>query len=378
MRILLINSEYPPVGGGASNASAFLARHLAELGQEVTVMTCQFSDLPSNEQQGDVRVWRIPARRKRQDSSGAFEQLIFLFIGSLWGIWLARKWKPDVVLAFFGAPSGIVSLVLKVFFGIPYVVSLRGGDVPGFRPYDFALYHKLLGPILHVVWRKAAFVVANSEGLKDLGQKFDSKVKIQVIPNGVDVDRFNPAGRVWRPARLLIVGRVVYQKGIDILLNALAGLKELEWSLSVVGDGPKRKELETQTKDLGLANRVKFLGWRDKDQLTEIYRQGNLFVYPSRDEGMPNVVLEAMASGLPVLASQIAGNEELVVPPETGLLVPPEDVENLRNGLRQLIPDADQRQSMGYAGRERVTANYTWRKVSKRNLELLQRAVEKN
>ncbi|MEK6221414.1 MAG: glycosyltransferase family 4 protein, partial [Chloroflexota bacterium] len=229
---------------------------------------------------------------------------------------------------------------IRMLFGIPYIVSLRGGDVPGFRPYDFAVYHRLIGPLLHIVWRKASAVVANSAGLRALGEKFDDSIDIKTIPNGVNINQFVCTERNWEPAKLLIVGRVVYQKGIDLLLRALAGIPDLEWVLRVAGDGPLRAELLTLAGELGIAERVEFLGWQSKDELVKRYCEANLYVYPSRHEGMPNVVLEAMSSGLPVIASEIAGNEELVIPGETGLLVPEDDSAELLLAIRSLIRDA--------------------------------------
>ena len=109
MDILLINSEYPPIGGGAGNASATLARHLASLGRRVTVVTARFRDLPQVETQDGVTVCRIPALRRRQDRSGALEQLAFIASASFWTLGFARRSRPEVTLAFFGMPSGAVA-----------------------------------------------------------------------------------------------------------------------------------------------------------------------------------------------------------------------------------------------------------------------------
>ncbi|MDH5506392.1 MAG: glycosyltransferase family 4 protein [Anaerolineae bacterium] len=376
MHILIINSEYPPIGGGASNASAHLARTLVELGHQVTVLTSRFAALPHDEVQQGVRIVRIPAIRRRQDRSGPLEQLSFMLLACLSAVNQVRRSRPTVVLAFFGVPSGAVALWLRILCGLPYIVSLRGGDVPGFRPYDFALYHRLIAPLLHIVWRRAAAVVANSAGLRDLALAFDRNVPIQVIPNGVDVAPFSTTPRRWQPPRMLIVGRVVYQKGIDLLLHALAGLKDLSWQLSIAGDGPLRFQLAELASRLDLADRVKFLGWQEKSALVQHFDQANLFVYPSRHEGMPNALLEAMAAGLPAIASQIAGSEELVLPDQTGLLVPTEDSQALRVALRQLLPDAARREHMGAAARQRVEQYYSWHNVAQQYLALFQTAVE--
>jgi glycogen synthase len=364
MKILLINSEYPPIGGGAGNASAHLARELARLGDDVTVLTVRFGELPIEEQQESVHVVRVAGMRRRADRSGAVEQASFMLAGAVGARRLLRRWKPDVALAFFGVPGGAVALHLRSALGIPYVISLRGGDVPGFRPYDFALYHRLMAPVIRRVWHGAQAVVANSQGLKRLASRFDSRVPIDIIPNGVDVTRFDVAGRSWEPARMLFVGRVVYQKGLDLLLEALAGLRQIPWELVIAGDGSQRGPLSSRARDLGLAERIRFAGWLRGEEILQAYREANLFVFPSRHEGMPNAVLEAMAAGLPVVASRIAGNEELVVDGETGALVPTEDPGALRQALAALLPDGKRRAAMGAAGRKRVEERYTWHQVA--------------
>ncbi len=377
MRILIINSEYPPIGGGAGNASAHLSRALARMGQEVTVLTARFGELPHEEMDGDVRVLRAPAMRRHADRSKPLEQFSFIFGGLAKAIPLAKHWRPDACIAFFGVPSGPVALGLKLAYKIPYLVSLRGGDVPGFRPYDFALYHALMRPLIRLVWRRAAAVVANSQGLRQLAQSVDQRVEIRVIPNGVQAGNYSANGRAWSPPHLLLVGRVVYQKGIDLLLDALAPLRGSAWTLSIAGDGPLMSKLKEQAAQLGLAERVHFLGWQNPAQLVELYRRANLFVYPSRHEGMPNAVLEAMASSLPVIASAIAGNEELVVPDDTGLLVPTEDSKALSDALKSLLSDTARRAQMGAAGRQRVEQGYTWENVARQYLDLLESALEK-
>jgi len=364
MRLLIINSEYPPIGGGAGNASANLARCLAEIGHDVIVLTARFSDLPRVEKRDGVTIHRIPALRRKQERSGALEQAAFILSASLWILGRARQIRPNATLAFFGMPSGAAAWLLKKFYRIPYVVSLRGGDVPGFRPYDFKTYHQLIGPFLRLIWHDASAVVANSRGLRDLALAFDSRIEIPIVPNGVDSSRYAVEDREWSPPRILSVGRVVHQKGLDLGLRALAQLKHLDWEWYIAGDGPQTGSLKSLARELGISERVAFLGWQSREELTKWYHQANLFLFPSRHEGMPNAVLEAMASGLPVVATRIAGNEELVVEGETGFLVQTENVDELREALRKALTHSSLREKMGAASRLRVEQNYTWQKVA--------------
>jgi len=373
MKILIINSEYPPIGGGAGNASAHIAARFAHMGHEIAVVTSRFGKLPHLEQRQNLTLHRIPCLRQKQDRSNPFEQLVFLISASIWTLGMVPRFKPNATLAFFGVPSGAIAWLLKRVFGIPYIVSLRGGDVPGFRPYDFQRYHKILSPFLHLIWKDASAIVANSNGLRALANVFDARFEIPIIPNGVNLQEYAAEVRAWSPPRLLSVGRLVHQKGLDLAMHALAELKDLEWEWCIAGDGPQINVLISLANELGIQDRITFPGWRSHAELVECYKGSNLFLFPSRHEGMPNVVLEAMASGLPVVASRIAGNEELVLDGETGLLFPSEDVESLCVALRKLLIDNSQRQKMGNASRRRVEALYSWENTAQRYALLLER-----
>ena len=373
MKILIINSEYPPIGGGAGNASANLAQRFAASGHEVTVLTAHFAESAALEVLDGVAVHRVSALRRRRDRSGPLEQLVFILAAAFYSAKLAPRIKPNIVLAFFGMPSGAVAWLLKRRYQIPFIVSLRGGDVPGFRPYDFRLYHKMIAPALRLIWKEASAIVANSEGLRELARRFDSSVKISVIPNGVEASFFAVSKRSWGPARLLSVGRVVHQKGFDLGLEALAGLKDLNWEWSIAGDGPLTGRLQERARQLGLADRVHFLGWQSRQQLLACYQEANLFLFPSRHEGMPNALLEAMASGLPAVTTRIAGNEELVVDSVTGILVESENTESLRSALRSLLGEEQLRRKMGIAARQKTEQKFSWENSSVMYLKLLEK-----
>jgi glycosyltransferase involved in cell wall biosynthesis len=376
MRILIVNSEHPPVGGGAGNASANLAEELVSMGERVAVLTSRYNDFPIDSREEGVRIYRCLSQRRFEDRSSPREQFLFMLGGLTDGVRFIRQWSPDVIITFFGIPSGPVGLAAKTLFGIPYVVSLRGGDVPGFRPYDFKRMHRILGPLIHLVWKHAGCVVANSRGLKELANKFSPEVPIKVIPNGVNIDEFSPRKRSWKDPELLFVGRIVYQKGLDLLIKALSTLRDLNWQLTIVGDGPYLSVIQALAAELKINDRITFAGWVQKDQIEGYYQKANLFVFPSRHEGMSNALLEAMAMGLPVVASDIAGNDELVVPEKTGLLFEKNDLDALTADMRALIEHPELRRQFGNRSRERISAQYTWNNTARGYLEVCQDLVQ--
>jgi len=378
MRVLLINYEYPPLGGGAGNATRHLARELAGLGHEPLVLTSAFKRLSRKERVDGVIIHRVPALRRREDRSNPVEMLSFMIGGSLAALRLAWQKRPEAAVAFFGLPGGPIAWGLKRVLGLPYVVSLRGGDVPGFEPEALARYHRLAGGVIRRLWRSADAVVANSHGLAALARKSAPWLSVEVIPNGVDPARFAPRflPRDWGEPRFGFAGRLVRQKGVDVLLQALARLpRETNVHLEIVGDGPERPALEAQAEALGLSDRVFFKGWLPSSRMPAFYQRIDLLVLPSREEGMPNVVLEAMAAGLPVMATRVAGTEELVLAGGTGWLTRPGDPDALAVCLAQAAADAGQRERLGRAGRERVEASYTWRHAAEAYAALLERVV---
>jgi glycosyltransferase involved in cell wall biosynthesis len=320
---------------------------------------------------GEVVIHRVRSFRRAVDHSNAFEQAVFILTGFIGAYRLVRKRKPDMMLAFFGVPAGVSALLVKTLTGIPYCVSMRGGDVPGFRPYDFAVVHSLSAPLIRLVWKRAKALIANSQGLRGIALRFSPASSVHVIPNGVESSTYHPVERDWSKVKLLFAGRLVHQKGVDILIQALSKLQDLRWELDLVGDGPKSDEYARFVSEAGLADRVHFKGWLADEDLRKAYQEATHFILPSRHEGMPNVILEAMASGLPVIATRIAGSEELVLDGKTGYLVQMEDPQALAAAIRDLITSSGRSASFGKAGRERVVSQYSWEMVAKQYLQMM-------
>ncbi|MDR1921562.1 MAG: glycosyltransferase [Candidatus Adiutrix sp.] len=373
--ILLINHEFPPVGGGAATAAAQIAREMARLGVRVTVLTSAHAGLPRREERDGYVVERLAARRRRRDSSNILEMLSFLFSSLVWVLRRGRARRPEVCLAFFGLPGGPAAWLLRKTAGVPYIISLRGGDVPGFLPESLGRWHLLSGPVIRFLWRRAEFVVANSRGLARLALRSAPWQAIEIISNGVDVPpAAAPDGRgrafAAEGARLISVGRLNAQKNYPALLEALAGLSQAGWRLEIIGDGPEGERLRALAGRLGLSARISFSGWLDRAELRRRLAAADIFVFPSIQEGMPNAVLEAMAAALPVVACAVEGCEELVADGETGLLTPPADVEALRLALARLLADPALCRRLGLAGRARAEERYAWRTTAEAYLRL--------
>jgi len=371
---LLINYEYPPIGGGGGNATQKIARFLVRQGINVTVLTSSHAKLPKKQNDNGVEVLRIWSARIRPDRCSILEMVIFLLHALIKAPNIAQKAKTDLSFVFFTLPSGPIGWWLKRKLNIPYIVSLQGGDVPGFMKKELRLYHWLCGSVISRIWESADFVVANSKGLADLARKHNPKTRIDIIPAGAEITTLSENKNIKSndSLNLLFVGRLVHQKGLDILLEALSKLqKKYNWKLSIVGEGPLRKKLNKSTISLGLQKKIKYLGWVEKNQLPIIYQSADVFILPSRDEGMPNAMLEAMSFSLPVIGSKVSGIEEVISDGRSGILVPPENSNQLMNAIIQVIENYDQNIKMGKNAREHVKKFYSWESVTNSYLSLI-------
>ncbi len=380
MRILVINYEFPPLGGGAGNVSAYIARYATSQGVKVAVLTSHFKGLPRREVIDGYEVHRVPVLRRHVYKCSIYEMFSFV-INSIIPSWrLARQFRPDLVHIHSGFPTGPLGYWLKITQGIPYIMTLHGGEVPGFLPEEVGTLQKILAPATWVVWSAASAVIAVSEGLRELSLQALPSVDIQVIPNGVDCQYFSPPamprGRSG-PMRMLFVGRVVRQKGLSYLLDALTIMKErgvTDWRLRIVGDGLMRPRLEAQAAQSGIAERVEFTGWLPFEQIPEEMRAADLFVLPSIVEGMPLVLLQAMACGLPVVATEAPGSVDLVQPGRNGLLVPPRDAIALAEALTSLLASESLCNEMGKHSR-RTALMWDWNKIGEAYYALYQAAL---
>lgn len=367
MHVFLLNYEYPPIGGGAATATEQIAMAMVRQGHAVTVITAAFLDLPGEADAQGVRVIRVPALRRQVDRSSILEMFSYLVSAFFRLPRLVRRFRPDACLCFFSLPCGPLGWLLKRCWGIPYVIALRGGDVPGAEPH-LARFHQAMRPFRRAVLRGALAVVANSQGLRGMSERADP-IPVAVIPNGVDCVRFSPAPEAIKSGdtfRFLFVGRLNHQKNVPLLINALAKLhaEGFACKLAIVGDGPLLHELKGQALRVGVDPHVSWLGWLPREKIVEAYRQADCLINPSRYEGMPNVVLEAMACGLPVIASDVPGNRDVIEPGVSGSLFADGAEDDLVRLMASTIKDPVAASDLGRQARAMIVSNYSWDSVA--------------
>lgn len=374
MRLLLINYEYPPIGAGAATATAEMARSAARQGHEVTVLTAAFGDDVGWTRDGEVTLRRVRSRRRKTDQSSIGEMSSFVLRAALALPGVVKRSRAEACIVFFSLPCGPLGLLFRFITRRPYVVSLRGGDVPGTEP-GLARMHRMLRIARRLVLARARAVVANSPGLASLSERADP-IAVRTIPNGVDVERFRPAGQEPpSPFHFVFVGRLNEQKNVGLFLDALADLAAIEpgtFRASIVGDGPLRDSLRAAAERLRLGECLSWIPWLPRESMPPLYQSAHCVVNPSHYEGMPNVVLEAMACGVPVIVSDVAGNRDVVDDGVDGWIVPHDDRAALVRTMARAMGDAAARGRVASMARRRVSHAYSWDATTRQFIALLE------
>lgn len=386
MKILFLNYEYPPLGGGAGVATEALLREWAKTpDMEVHLVTSAVGDtLEHVSVGGNVYVHRIPIGKNPERLHSQSLRDIFMYTVKSWTfLWSFireenKKQKFDITLAFFTIPCGFIAYLAKVFHGIPYVVSLRGADVPGFsEKYDtFYLFAK---PLVRWLWRHAEKVIPNSVGITGLAKRTDPQQPMDIIENGVDTVTFVPKndGKSFSPIIFLSTSRLTPRKGIHHLIEAFAVAVQhasVPLELHLIGEGEQKEALEARVKELGIGTKVKFLGRVEHVLLPQFYQQAHVFVLPSKNEGMSNSALEALASGLPLVVSGTGGMQELVADGENGLFIDPELTASFAEALVSLAQHPDSLISFGQESRRRAELR-GWDKAAERFRQVLVQSI---
>ena len=256
---------------------------------------------------------------------------------------LVRADRPDVIVAFVDA-TNVFTLLATRGLRVPVIVSERVDP----REHWISLPHRVIRRLLY---RRAAAVVVQTDRVVEWATTVTDGQRVHVIPNPVPLPV--TAARPAEPPTIVAAGRLVHQKGFDVLIEALGGIDRAllgPWQLEICGEGEARRELEAQIDNLGLRDRVHLAGSvRDLDAHLE---RASIFAFPSRFEGFPNALTEAMAWGLPVVASDCpTGPRELIDDGVSGRLVPVDDPKALAGALTALIESPAERARLGAAAR---------------------------
>jgi glycosyltransferase involved in cell wall biosynthesis len=387
MRIVMVLSCFYPVVGGGEQQAQQLAARLVTRGFDVCVLTRRYRSLAGFEYIDGVPVYRIPI-----GGQGPTQALTFT-LGAL-GL-LARQGVRASIVHCHQSSLGIAPIAIaalaKRAWGCGVIVKFMGARV-------VEMLDTHTWPIRRWLLRQAdAFVVTSKSTAKVLSD-MGLDVPTHCLPNGVDLARFRPVDpetriqlrrRLGLPLEALVVlyvGRLEPIKGADLLLHAWASFVGRNVGrapmLALAGDGSEREMLTGLSRSLGIERSVRFLGVvgagsMETQQVADWLNAADLFVLPSRSEGVSNALLEALACGLPALATAVGGSPEVIEDGVNGVLVPPEDAGLLADGLLHLARDPDHARTLGAAARQTIEARFSMETVVQRYEELYVRLTER-
>jgi glycosyltransferase involved in cell wall biosynthesis len=340
-----------PVIGGAQTVLDQLARTLLAAGHRPLVVA------PAARGDWDDGVFPYPIVRHRRARSKRFGTRLLL--PRL--LHLHRRHRFDLVHCHSAYPPAHVARSLRRLTGLPYVVRPHGADI---LPGDAVRSSPRLERRMLAAVRQADGVIAQGAYLRDVALEAGvSADRVHVINNGVDMAAFATAGPFDHPRPYVLgLGSLVPHKGFDLLVRgfALAGARGAD--LLIAGEGPERIPLQALAETLGVGERVHLLGNITGARKVSLYRSAELFACPSRREPFANVVLEAFASGTPVVATDVGGNRELLQGGDAGILCTPESPESLAVAIRRVLDDAAFARRLRCRGLE-VATSHDWSEV---------------
>ncbi len=327
LRILMLNYEFPPLGGGASPVSYEVAKGYVQSGHKVDVVTMGFKGLPAFEEIEGISVYRVPCWRSKKEICHPWEQYSYIRSAKIFLKQHLKTHTYNINHTHFIIPTGVISLWLKKKYNLPYIITSHGSDVLGYNKRFRYIY-----PIVARQWKEiikeAKVITTPSQFLQNKIKGLTSEGNFKVIPNGIDTAKFKP---MKKEKRILVVARLFPNKGVQDVLDALKGLplKEKGWHVDLVGEGPYRSVLEQKCKENKLEEVVVFHGWVDNSsqEMKEFYGKASIFISASYFENLSIVLLEALASGCQVLATDVGGNPEVIG--EVKNLFPAKDPQRL-------------------------------------------------
>jgi glycosyltransferase involved in cell wall biosynthesis len=370
---LLVLSQLPPGLGGGELQTLLQLREMVRLGHRVTAIDLTpRHEGPDEDTIDGVRILRVKTPRAPLLRALAYHRRIAA---------LTRREGRDVDVAQHNhLGTGLVTAapILKSL-RVPSVVVVWGSAMKGVGPFADGWRFRAARRAARGAERQVVLATAAAANLAREG--FDP-ARVRFIPNGIEIERFRPAQDADRAAPppdpawpasgpvAISVGRLVPAKGLDTLIDAWARLggAHPRARLVLAGDGPLRGEIATRAREAGIGDRVVFLGARD--DVPELLRRADLYVSASRTEGMSNALLEALGSGLPVVATRAGSAPDVVVDGACGFLVPIGAPDALADALGRLLEDADRRKRMGESARRRAVAEFSIGAIVRRYIEV--------
>jgi glycosyltransferase involved in cell wall biosynthesis len=348
-KILMLNYEFPPIGGGASPVSYDIGKGLAEQGHEVTVVTMAYQDLPELEVVDGMTIYRVRCLRKQAMVCHPWEQASYIIAAVRFLDKYLKTNSFDLCYAHFIIPTGVIALYLKKKYKLRYIITAHGSDVIGHNNKRFGKLYQFVKKPWQSICRGADCIISPSRYLADLIQTNEPRAKCRVIQNGVDTNFFQKS--TGKKKQILVMCRLQETKNVQCVLRALKGMHMGEWQVKILGDGPYKSTLVQMVTEYGLEKTVSFEGWvenKSREHLRYL-QETAIYLSASEVENCPTSILEALSCGDHVLLSDIPAHKQLVEAVDRNVFFERNNENELRLKLQQLMERLEQQENMSNA-----------------------------
>ncbi|MFA5173295.1 MAG: glycosyltransferase family 4 protein [Candidatus Paceibacterota bacterium] len=397
-KVIIFSTAYLPFVGGAEVAVKEITDRLENYADDeqnkfdFTMVTARLKkELLSFERVGNIDVYRV--------GIGSFwDKYLLPFLGVFKALRIkgADNEEKPIIWAIMASFGGFGALFLKLLRPKwPFILTLQEGDSEKHILKKVGIFY----PVWKMIFKRADYVQAISEYLKYFAVKYGAKCPIEVVPNGVDFNKFqkairqsaeqiNPEFQIQDKEKIgikdnekiiLTVSRLVEKNGIDILIRAINEFKVKSYKvhkvrLLIAGEGKEIKKLERLANKLGLENEIIFAGEIKLEEIVEYYKIADVFARPSRTEGFGNVFIEAMAAGTPVVATYVGGIKDFLKDGENGLACKVDDPKDLAEKINRILEDENLRRKL-IEGGLKTAKKYDWENIAKRMGGILNEAT---
>lgn len=382
LRILVINYEYPPIGGGGGVICRDIAEEVSAMGHHVTVVTSEFQGLSKNEEVNGVRVFRVPVAFRKKQNVASLPSMLSYVPSSISKVNdLLKRENFDVINTHFAIPSGPAGNYLSKKFGIPNILSIHGGDI--FDPSKSMSPHKTFGlkqTVRKMLLNADRVVAQSSDTKRNASTLYNVQRDIDVIPLGIKPNNFPHKSRkelgLSEDKNIFItVGRLITRKNLNELIDIFLRIrKNFECELIIVGDGPEKESLQQKINNLNLSNDIKLVGRVSEELKYQYLSAADIYLSTAIHEGFGIVFLEAMECGLPVICYDRGGQVDFLISEETGYLIKLKDTESFYSNLKNLLNNKEKKEKIGVTNKETVKKFYI-SNIAKQYLKIYEQVV---
>ena len=364
----MLNYEFPPIGGGTGIANYQLLKEFSKnTNLEIDLVTSGSKGFEIEHLSEKIRVFKLGIRKQELH----FWRMSEIVSWTWKAYWFSKKLvfesRYDVCHCWSGWPSGVIGYLFRK--RVPYIIGLRGSDVPGYNERIRLLDMLVFKFLSRVIWRNARAVTALSDNLRKLAYRTFKEKNIKIIYNGIDTSIFGSGIEAPKSdIQIVFVGRLIKRKGVIDLLKAFKEVSDLysDCKLTIVGEGPERTRLENYCRQARLDSKVNFLGAVPHEEISTVYQKASIFVLPSLAESLGNVIQEAIASGLPVITTNTGAAELL---DENGFIVEKGDYIQIKKAIMEYIGDPELIRIHSKRSRE-IADKMTWDNAAEAYLEI--------